>query len=246
MAVNTKKEIAESEKAANAAHKRPTPQLSKTRDIEAELLESKRKIQQLEKRLASSTAGGPAFIIESPILHDQVEWAKLNDGKNSKHLRAFMLPSYLQIHGQPMVDPDNGRTKHIKGGSVELIKGRGTFESEDWARYLSLNYPDYVITKRQADGSYKRFVCTVPKQNVVAQTQEEFYYDELPQTARTIAAANPYVTVQQVATPTLMVAPTSAQAAQAAARPQAQMPQALKDRLAAIEEGTPEAVLTGV
>jgi hypothetical protein len=241
---NTRKEIAASDKAANAAYKKPGGhQPAQVKDAEQQLLEARRKIAALEKRLAQ-TGGGAQFLIESPVLHDPAAWAQLNNGQNAKRLRAFMLPKYLQVHGQPMVDPENGRTKKILGGQVELIKGRGEFESEDWARYLSLNFPNYVISRKQADGSYQRFVYTVEgAAPQIGSAGEEFYFDELPQTARTLAALNPNAQLQPQPAP---IAPAQAAAA-APTRPQAQMPQALKDRLAAAvaESDAPVAVLTG-
>jgi hypothetical protein len=240
MAVNTRKEIAASEKAANAAHRKVNPQpTAKVKDAEQELLELRRKVANLEKRL-STGAGAKEFLVESPILHDAAAWAELNKGSNARLLRSFMMPSYLQVHAQPMVEAKTGRVKHIRGGAVELIGGRGEFDSEDWARYLSLNYPDYIISRRQADGSYKRFTVALPAQEARRSSDDEFYYDELPQTARTLAAANPNATVVPVeAAQGTLIVPT---------RPQAQMPQAVKDRLAAQaqEADAPSAVLTAV
>jgi hypothetical protein len=239
-AVNTRKEIAASEKAANAAHRKVNPQpTAKVKDAEQELLELRRKVANLEKRL-STGAGAKEFLVESPILHDPAAWAELNKGSNARLLRSFMMPSYLQVHAQPMPEAKTGRVKHIRGGPLELIGGRGEFDSEDWARYLSLNYPDYIISRRQADGSYKRFAVVLPAQEARRSSDEEFYYDELPQTARTLAAANPNATVVPVeAAQGTLIVPT---------RPQAQMPQAVKDRLAAQaqEADAPSAVLTAV
>jgi hypothetical protein len=126
-------------------------------------LELRRKIASLEKRL-SGGAGAKEFKIESPVLLDTAAWAELNKGSNARLLRSFMMPSYLQIHAQPMPEARTGRVKHIRGGAVELIGGRGEFDSEDWARYLALNYPDYIISQRQSDGSYKRFTVVLPAQ----------------------------------------------------------------------------------
>jgi hypothetical protein len=153
-----------SEKAANASHKKVNPQpTAKVKDAEQENLELRRKIASLEKRL-SGGAGAKEFLIESPILRDEAAWAELNKGSNARLLRSFMMPSYLQIHAQPLPEARTGRVKHIRGGAVELIGGRGEFDSEDWARYLSLNYPDYIISQRQSDGSYKRFTVVLPAQ----------------------------------------------------------------------------------
>jgi hypothetical protein len=244
-AVNTRKEIATSEKAANASHKKPNPQpTARVKDAEQENLELRRKIASLEKRL-STGAGAKEFLIESPILRDEAAWAELNKGSNARLLRSFMMPSYLQIHAQPLPEARTGRVKHIRGGAVELIGGRGEFDSEDWARYLSLNYPDYIISQRQSDGSYKRFTVVLPTQQARRSHDEEFYYDELPQTARTLAASNPNATVVTMDTsataivPALVPTPTPV-------RPQAQMPQAVKDRLSAQEVEGPRAVLTAV
>jgi hypothetical protein len=243
----TKQEIAASEKAANASHKKVNPQpTAKVKDAEQENLELRRKIASLEKRL-SSGAGAKEFLIESPILRDEAAWAELNKGSNARLLRSFMMPSYLQIHAQPLPEARTGRVKHIRGGAVELIGGRGEFDSEDWARYLALNYPDYIISQRQPDGSYKRFTVVLPAAQAASlrSHDEEFYYDELPQTARTLAASNPNATVVTMDTsataivPALVPTPTPA-------RPQAQMPQALKDRLSAQEVEGPSAVLTAV
>jgi hypothetical protein len=262
-AVNTRKEIAASEKAANAAHRKVNPQpTAKVKDAEQELLELRRKVANLEKRL-STGAGAKEFLVESPILHDAAAWAELNKGSNARLLRSFMMPSYLQVHAQPMVEAKTGRVKHIRGGAVELIGGRGEFDGEDQARYLSLNYPDYIISRRQADGSYKRFAVVLPAQEAARRgSDEEFYYDELPQTARTLAAANPNATVVPVeAAQGTLIVPTQAgsghfrhvtnvpeNAFTPPTRPQAQMPQAVKDRLAAQaqEADAPSAVLTAV
>jgi hypothetical protein len=244
-AVNTRKEIAASEKAANASHKKVNPQpTAKVKDAEQENLELRRKIASLEKRL-STGAGAKEFLIESPILRDPSAWAELNKGSNARLLRSFMMPSYLQIHAQPLAEARTGRVKHIRGGAVELIGGRGEFDSEDWARYLSLNYPDYIISQRQSDGSYKRFTVVLPAQQALRSHDEEFYYDELPQTARTLAASNPNATVipAEAALGSLVV---PAPAPAPPTRPQAQMPQALKERLAAQEVEGPSAVLTAV
>jgi hypothetical protein len=248
-AVNTRKEIAASEKAANASHKKVNPQpTAKVKDAEQELLELRRKIASLEKRL-SGGAGAKEFLIESPILRDEAAWAELNKGSNARLLRSFMMPSYLQIHAQPLVEARTGRVKHIRGGAVELIGGRGEFDSEDWARYLSLNYPDYIISQRQADGSYKRFTVVLPAQAASLRSHdEEFYYDELPQTARTLAASNPNATVipAEAALGSLVVPAPAPAPTPPPTRPQAQMPQALKERLAAQEVEGPSAVLTAV
>jgi hypothetical protein len=239
-AVNTRKEIAASEKAANAAHRKVNPQpTAKVKSEADELLELRRKIASLEKRL-SGGAGAKEFKSESPVLLDTAAWAELNKGSNARLLRSFMMPSYLQIHSQPMPEARTGRTKHIRGGAVELIGGRGEFDNEDWARYLALNYPDYTISQRQSDGSYKRFTVVLPAQAALRSHDEEFYYDELPQTARTLAAANPNATVIPVeAAQGTLIVPS---------RPQSQMPQAVKERLAAqaLETDAPEAVLTAV
>jgi hypothetical protein len=238
-----RKEIAASEKAANATYKKVNPQpTAVVKDVEQELLELRRKNAALEKRIANMAGGGQRFLVESPVLHDTAKWAELNKGENAKHLRNFMMSKFLNIHSQPLLEPESGRTKHIKGGVIELIKGRGEFDSEDWARYLALNYPDYIISERKADGTYKRFAYAVPAADPRAgREDEEFYYDELPQTARTLAAANPRVQIVEAQTPTLVAAPTPT-------RQQAQIPQAVKDRLAAAaqETGAPEAVLTAV
>jgi hypothetical protein len=249
-AVNTRKEIAASEKAANASHKKVNPQpTAKVKDAEQENLELRRKIASLEKRL-STGAGAKEFLIESPILRDEAAWAELNKGSNARLLRSFMMPSYLQIHAQPLVEARTGRVKHIRGGAVELIGGRGEFDSEDWARYLSLNYPDYIISQRQPDGSYKRFTVVLPTSQAASlrSHDEEFYYDELPQTARTLAASNPNATVipAEAALGSLVVPAPAPAPTPAPTRPQAQMPQALKERLAAQEVEGPSAVLTAV
>jgi hypothetical protein len=227
-------------------HKKPNAQLPKVKDAEQENLELRRKIASLEKRL-SGGGGAKEFLIESPILRDEAAWAELNKGSNARLLRSFMMPSYLQIHAQPLPEARTGRVKHIRGGAVELIGGRGEFDSEDWARYLSLNYPDYIISQRQSDGSYKRFTVVLPTSQAASlrSHDEEFYYDELPQTARTLAASNPNATVipAEAALGSLVV---PAPAPTPPARPQAQMPQALKERLAAQEVEGPSAVLTAV